>query len=383
VGSLTRIAFTADWHVDEYGSRVDPASGLNARLQDYLTTAAFVVDQAGSAGAAALVIAGDFTERRHPSPWLVARIVEVLDRSPELVLALKGNHDSAKAGRSIVDVLGGRFGVIGVSSPRIVEVGDVSIACMPFLDRHWLRAQPGFESVPDAEVFRVLGEQFIGIAAGLYAQAQRDHPGGACVLVCHQTLAGAQMSETQRAFLGDLGLVVDARALAAIGFEAVVAGHLHRHQVVIPGDRPVLYAGSIERVDFGEESEPKGFIVADVGPGRFEWQFIETPARQFVTMRDIGEVLSTEREDAHIKDAIVRVLDLDPAADVGVIRANLEAAGAFEITEIRRRSVEPTTTSAGMSEGLSAEQALEAYFDGDPDRAALIERGRAILAEVG
>lgn len=383
---MTRIAFTADWHVDEYGTRLDPTTGLNARLADYLATAEYVVGQAAAGGAAALVIAGDLTERRHPSPWLVARIVEVLDRFPETVVALRGNHDGAKNGRSIIEVLDGRPGIVGVSSPRIVEVEEVSIACIPHLDRHWLRAQPGSEAVPDAELYQVLGEQFLLIARGLYAKAKADNPDGAAVLVCHQTLAGAQMSESQQAFLGDVSLVVDARALEAIGFEGIVAGHLHRHQTVLPG---VIYTGSIERVDFGEANESKGFIVADVEPGRFDWEFVETPARRFVTIEGaptfVGMAGLIEGPDGFVQDvtdAIVRVVDADPEADLAQIRRDLEESGAFEVQEIRVRRSESTAPAGGLSESLSADQALTAYFAETPDAEPIVARGREILAGV-
>lgn len=383
---MTRIAFTADWHVDEYPGRLDPATGLNARLLDYLTTADEVQGQAATAGAAALVIAGDFTERRHPSPWLVARIVEVLDRFPELVVAVKGNHDSAKAGRSIIEVLAGRPGIVGVSEPRIVEVEDCSIACIPHLDRHWLRAQPDFEGTPDAEVYRVLGEHFLTIARGLYAKAKADNPNGSAVLVCHQTLAGGQFNDSQVALLSDVSLVVDARALSAIGFEGIVAGHLHRHQEVLPN---VLYTGSIERVDFGEADEQKGFVVADVEPGRFDWSFIETPARRFVTLHGAtgGELdgyreLATDLLRQQVEGAVVRVIDVAAEDDVAEIRRKLEQLGAFEVQEIRIRRSESTAVAGGLSESLSADQALDAYFAETPDAEPIVARGREILAAV-
>jgi exonuclease SbcD len=273
--------------------------------------------------------------------------------------------------------MGGDWSSFG--RPGHAVVGDVVLCLLPYLDRHWLRAQPGFESIPDAEVFGVLGEQFLAIAGGLYAQARQAYPDKAAVLVCHQTLAGASMSETQQAFLGDLSLVVDARALAAIGFEAVVAGHLHRHQIVVPGDRPILYPGSIERVDFGEEREAKGFIAADVGPGWFEWEFVATPARRFVTLR--GDEATDIPAGIQLDGSIVRVLDLDPSLDPVAIRGHLETLGAFEVVEIRRRPTEAPESAGGLSESLSAEQALAAYFADEPDAEALVERGRAILAE--
>lgn len=382
---MTRVAFTADLHVDAYGTKVDAATGLNARLVDFLGTLTWTAAEAEERGCSALVVAGDFTERRHPAPWLVSKIRGALAAGPSRQVYLRGNHDGEIAGGSIVSLLddgmdhdlGNEDARSGVSRPGLELIAfDTVLACIPYLDHHWLRAQPGFETVADAEVFRVLGDQFLSIARGLYAEARRDYPDAGVVLVCHQTLAGAQMSETQQAFLGDLSLVVDARALQAIGFEAVVAGHLHRHQVVLPGDRPVLYTGSIERVDFGEEHETKGFVVADVGPGRFEWEFVPTPARPFVTLHSIDALIDTP-----IDGAVVRVLDADD--DPAVIRAHLESYGPFDIVEIRRRTVDPGEIPAGgLSESLTAHDALARYFDGDPEQEALTERGRQILAEV-
>ena len=114
------------------------------------------------------------------------------------------------------------------------------------------------------------------IAAGLYAEALADYPDACVVLVLDQTLAGADMSETQQAFLGDLGTVVDAGRLAAIGFDGVVAGHPHRHQLLDGPGCPVLYPGSIERLDFGEEREAKGFVIAQSAWAASDRRFIET-----------------------------------------------------------------------------------------------------------
>jgi len=383
---MTRIAFTGDLHVDAYGSRIDPASGLNARLVDYLATTSWVAAEADRRGASALVVAGDFTERRHPAPWLVSRIRGALSQGPGRQIYLRGNHDGEIAGGSVVSVLDDGYdehdetGRSGISRPALELIAfDAVLACIPFLDRHWLRAQPGFEGMPDAELYGVLADQFLTIARGLYAEARRDYPDAGVVLVCHQTLGGAAMSETQRAFLGDQALVVDAGALAAIGFEAVVAGHLHRHQVVVPGDRPVLYTGSIERVDFGEEFETKGFVVADVERGRFEWEFVETPARRFVTIDADGEWTP---EMFRVEGAIVRVINLSPEGDAAGLRASLEDDGAFEVQEIRIRRSESAAVAGGLSESLSAEQALSAYFAETPDAEPVVTRGREILQAV-
>jgi exonuclease SbcD len=379
---MTRIAFTADLHVDEYGSRRDPTTGLNARLVDYLATLRWVADQADEEqSCSALVIAGDFTERRHPAPWLVTQIRDALAAGPSRQVYLRGNHDGEIAGGSIVTLPDDGYGPedldvrrAGVSVPQLQPIGiDAVLACIPYIDRHWLRAQAGFEDVPDAEIYQVLAAQFLTIARGLYAEAKRDYPDAGVVLVCHQTLAGAHLSESQQAFLGDQQLVVSAADLETIGFEGIVAGHLHRHQML---SATTIYAGSIERVDFGEEGEAKGFVVADVGPGRFDWQFIETPARRFVTLRNTDAI-------PDVDGAIVRGVDLDPADDLVALRKDLEAAGAFEITQLTHSPLADSAIAGGLAETLTPHEALEHYFEGDPDAEALVERGRGILQGVG
>lgn len=374
---MTRLAITADLHIDPAWTRVDPVTGLNARLVDYLRTTAGVAVKARDEGANALIVAGDFTERRHPAPWLVSRIREALSHGPERQIYVRGNHDGEIADGSIVTVLANGAARTGANRPSLELVGDTVVATIPYLDKHWIRTQPGFESAPEADVFRVLGEQFLAIAGGLYAQATRAGA-KSVVLVCHQTLAGGAMSDSQQAFLGDVALVVDSRALQAIGYSAVVAGHLHRHQVVVPGDRPVLYAGSIERVDFGEERESKGFILLDVEGDKVDWTFVETPARRWVTFDDA--TIGQARELA--PDAIVRARFADPDVDVVDVRRLLEEFGAFEVTEVTAaRRVSPET-AGGLSETLTPSQALIEYFAGEPDSEALVDRGRELLAAV-
>lgn len=381
---MTRLAYSADWHIDSYGQRVDPETGLSARLTDYLRTATWVAEEAQRRGCEALVVAGDLSESRHPSPWLVARIRECLAAGPERVIVTRGNHDGARGGRSIVDLIDAYPGWDGVDRPRVVRVGDVAICCIGHMDRHWLRAQPGFEALADAEVFRVLAEQYLAIARGLYAEAM-DGGAKAAILIGHQTLSGGAMSESQQAFLGDLSLVVDGAALAAIGYSLVAFGHLHRAQTVIDDPAcPVVYAGSIERVDFGEQDEQKSFLVVDVEPGRpVRLERIPTPARRFVTVdyaapaEDLGTLIM-----GGIEDAIVRAINVPPDVPTDDVVKGLELAGAFDVTEVRHARVETPESTGGLSESLTAHEALAAYLADDPDAEALMELGRSILAEV-
>jgi len=376
---MTRIAIVADVHADDFGSKIDPTTGLNARWLDSVGMLEWVANDARERGCDALIVAGDLTEARHPAPWRVAQIQGALAAFGGPVKLLRGNHDGERAGRSIVDVLtAGVPGWDGFTKPGITVVDDTAIAMLPYLDSHRLRAIAGYEDVPPAEAFRVLADAFLDIARGLYVQAQALAP--LQVLVVHQGLSGGNMSDTQRAFLGDQSLVVDTRALAAIGFDAVLAGHFHLHQV-LSTDPLVAYAGSPYRTDFGEENQSKGYLVVDVDGAIASMAFIETPARRFVTI-DASDRGNLEDLDDVVRDAVVRVINLDADADVAGVRAYLEACNAFDVQEIRRRPVARPADVGGLSEGLTPHEALTEYFADEDDAEALVERGRGILAEV-
>ena len=267
---MTRIAVVADVHADDYGSKVDPATGLNARWVDTIAMLCWVANDAHERGAEVLVVAGDLTEQRHPAPWRVAQIREAIAAFKGPVVLARGNHDGERAGRSIVDALS-RDEWDGFTRPGVTQVAGAGIAVLPYLDAHRLRALPKYSDVPPAEAFAMLGDAFLDIARGLYVVASQVP--GPTVLVVHQGLSGGLMSDTQAAFLGDQSLVVDTRALAAIGFDAIVAGHFHKHQIL--STKPlVVYAGSPCRTDFGEEHQAKGYLLVDVEPGEASMTFV-------------------------------------------------------------------------------------------------------------
>jgi exonuclease SbcD len=374
---MTRLAVLADPHCDDFGSKIDAATGLNARWVDTVAMVEWVARDAQARGADALLVLGDLTEARHPAPWRVAQIGAAIAAFEGPVILLKGNHDGERAGRSIVDVLAAGRPTWSAFSrePGITLVGDVAIAAIPYVDRHWLRSQPGFEQTPDAEVYRILAERFLTMARGLYVAA--SGVASRTVLVVHQGLAGGSMSDTQRAFLGDMSLLVDTGALGAIGFDAILAGHFHKHQV-LSEDPLIAYAGAPYRTDFGEEHQDKGYLIVDVDlDGTAVMQFVETPARRFVTIAEDGSFIGSI-----VEGSIVRGIDLYPEVDVAGTRLLLEAAGAFEVQELRIARPDSPAIAGGLSESLSAEQALDAYFADSPQREQLVEGGRGILQAV-
>jgi exonuclease SbcD len=99
-------------------------------------------------------------------------------------------------------------------------------------------------------------------------------------MTAHASIVGADYGSERLVMLGqDLALkknlVTDAR------LDYVALGHIHKHQS-LNDQPPVVYSGSIERIDFGEARESKGCVLAEVGKGHTDWRFVPLQTRPFL-----------------------------------------------------------------------------------------------------
>jgi exonuclease SbcD len=156
------------------------------------------------------------------------------------------------------------------------------------------------------------------------------------LLCVHQCFEGATVGPQHYTFrYGDE--VVRAGDVPA-PFAAVLAGHIHRHQVLTTDLRgralptPVIYPGSIERTSFAEREEEKGFVVLDVAPGDArggvlrQWTFRALPARPMV----IEEIQAGGADRAAAERLVADAIHRAPADAVLRIRVRgVPAAGGF------------------------------------------------------
>lgn len=111
-------------------------------------------------------------------------------------------------------------------------------------------------------------------------------------------------------------VTVPVSALANPVWDHVALGHIHLHQDLNPAGAPhVVYAGSLERVDFGEQDQAKGFCWIELSRGATSWRYVELPARRFMTLRvDVRNVPDPEERikqaltAADLADAVVRLV---------------------------------------------------------------------------
>ena len=114
------------------------------------------------------------------------------------------------------------------------------------------------------------------------------------LLCIHQVIDGATVGPSGYIFHRAPD-VIHASDIPA-GFDAVLTGHIHRHQVLtndLNGNTlkaPVFYPGAIERTSFAEKDESKGYITLEFdtdcskGNRLTQWRFHELPTRPMIQL---------------------------------------------------------------------------------------------------
>lgn len=383
---MIKLLHLADLHIGmENHGRVDPASGLHTRLLDYLARLDEAIDYGLAEGVDAVLIAGDIYKNRSPNPTHqreFARRIRRLRRADVPVAILIGNHDiSPTAGRAhsieIFDTLAVE-GVTIMDRPQLHRIetrsGPFQLIALPWVTRHALLTKEELRLVSFLEVEAMLLQR---IESFLQHSADMLDPDIPAVLTVHGSIDGATVGAERQIMLGK-DLVLPKSMVALPGVDYVAMGHIHKHQAL--GEHPpVVYPGSIERIDFGEEHEEKGCVLVELEKGRTRWHFHRLAARPFVTVAvDVrGSVEPQARvaaaiEKRQLQDAVVRVKiearpEQAPQLRTDEIQRQIEAAGAFSIAAIaidveRMARSRLGSDEQDLLEGLTPRRALELYL---------------------
>ncbi len=289
-----RFVHFSDLHIgmENYG-RLDPDTGLNRRVMDFLDRLDDVIAYAIDHDADLVLFTGDAFRTRSPSPTHqreFAQRIRGLSEAGISVVLLVGNHDvpvmSQRASSIEIFSTLGVPGVIVADRPAVHRIvtgrGPIQIVTMPYPVRQRLLSREQFRRMSQEELDAAVSEVVIGMLEALKGQLSDDEP---AVLMGHFSVAGAHWGSERSIMVGrDVTLPIS--ALVDGRWAYVAMGHVHRHQSLNANELPpVVYAGSLARVDFGEERQPKGFCWVELEDERASWQFVELPARRFVTLR--------------------------------------------------------------------------------------------------
>ena len=363
-----RIIHFADLHIGvENYSRTDPQTGLSTRLLDFLNALDQLVEYAIDQKADLVLLAGDAYKSRDPNQTQqreFARRLATLSTAGIPVFLLVGNHDLPNAmGRATAIEI---FNTLEV--PRLyvgdeiktylVETpnGPLQITALPWPKRSALLSREDTRGLSIEQVNQRLEAL---LAQGIRDAAQHLDPDVPAILAAHVTIDGAQLGSERAMMLGqDHKLRPSDLHLPA--YDYVALGHIHKHQVV--RENPLMvYAGSLQRVDFGEENDTKGFCVVDIDPdapvgkrvGKNDFRFQPVDARTFTTI-DVDLPPSTPDPTKQV----IRAIRRSNVADAIVrLRISLTAEQSVQLRmgEIRE-SLSPSHHVASIQPQVSDER---------------------------
>lgn len=283
----------ADAHIDMINhGRHDPQTGLPMRVVDFLTALDRIIERALAGPTDLVIFAGDAYKDRNPQPtfqreW--GRRMMRLSAAGIPTILLIGNHDKSPAqGRAHAlheyDTLGVPHIHIGDRVRRFgpQELGrPVQVITVPWLSPSTMLTKEEMLGRDLQAVWDTLEERLSVAVEKLIAEADPELP---LILTAHASVHGARYGSERQVMLGR-ELVLPTSLVRDRRLDYVALGHIHRHQELNAGAQPpVVYPGSIERIDFGEARETKGYVLAQVQRQHTSWRFVKLPTRPFINI---------------------------------------------------------------------------------------------------
>lgn len=389
---MIRFIHTADVHygMENYG-RIDPASGIHSRLLDFDRAFNACIDYALNHQVDFFLFAGDAYKTTHPSPTqqrLFTRALMRLHKASIPVIIVVGNHDNPLSfGKATTLDLFKDLPLHGfhiINKPTmytlLTKSGPIQIVGIPWPTKNTLSLSDQHQSKTAAELTGYLAEKAHLIIKYF---AQGLNPELPALLTGHLTVASGIFSGSEKRAIYGNDPTFLASQLAIKPFDYVGLGHLHRFQNLnVNGHPPVVYSGSIERIDFGERKEDKGFCLVTLkNKTETELEFIKTPQRPFIQIE--ATISSPEGQTSQlieaikkypIKNAIVKIMyhlppimqdTVDLAAVHRVCHEAHDVVGIFPVHQIIKRK-----ERVAMHVHMKFEDILATYLKAKPEYAS-------------
>lgn len=291
-----RIVHVADTHLGyrNFSGKLDPERNLNQRECDVYDAWQMAVDTTVELKPDLFIHAGDLFDSSRPTPTAVVHALEGFAKLREAgipVVVIAGNHSTPRfrSGGSVFEILA-RFGITAVwQAPETVRVNGLAVHCIPH--------------EPQAE-------QLLDDIRSLPLDGKADGN----VLVVHAGLEGVRQDYHE---VNEIALAPE--QLAEGDYDYVALGHLHRYQVP---QLNAVYAGSLERLDFGDLDGEKAVLEVDLTAGAGSKDFLR---RHPIPIRPMLEIpIACSGLDAtDIVTALEKQID-GLALDGAVVRLRLE-----------------------------------------------------------
>jgi exonuclease SbcD len=254
----------------------------------------------------------------------------------------------------------------------------IQVIAMPWITRSGLMAATG--EVDATEAFSRIEGNIGDLIEGWLEEADPSLP---IILTAHASIEGAKFGGERLVMLGN-DLVLSGSLVKNPKFSYVAMGHIHKPQDVNEGYQPpVIYPGSIERVDFGEAKEDRFFVIAHIEKGKdtqVDWVQLKG-VRKFIDRRTVlrsAENVTDALKDAlpspkEMSEAIVRLSveyprEWDTLIDETALRKYTEDTFEFHLVKRPQSEARVRIAEGQLVSNLSPLDLLAQYFDASKAR---------------
>ena len=322
-----KILHFADAHIDSYtGGRIDPKTGFPFHTGDFLKALDEIVETAINEQVQLVLFAGDAYRNATPVPtyqreWQ-RRLIR-LSQAKITTLMIPGNHDISNAVNRAsalqeLDTLQVPWvhlaaGGVHLYTPEELDGVPVQVLAVPWMPLSLLSAKDKENKLTPEERASEFEQELIKRIQKGIGKADLNLP---LILLTHYTVQGSTYPSGQVAELGR-DVTLSRSLVCDPAFSYTALGHIHLFQDLNEGQQPpVIYPGSIERVDYGEYKEKKGFILAEVENHHTEYTFRELHTRRMYNLsfeaKDAGtlqeDLLDLLPSEEKAKDAMIRLV---------------------------------------------------------------------------
>lgn len=388
--AMLKVLHLSDIHLGSGFSHghINPATGLNTRLEDFIQSLRLCIDRAIAEPADVVLFGGDAFPDATPPPYVqeafAAEFRRLADADIPTVL-LVGNHDQHSQGSGGASlciyrtlavpgfIVGDRLATHLIPTAN----GDLQIVTLPWLTRSTLLTRPETEGLSLEAINLLLLKKLQPILEGEIRSLDPQLP---TILLAHLMADRATFGAEKTLSVGK-GFTIPLALINRPEFDYVALGHVHKHQNLNPHNNPpIVYPGSIERVDFGEEKEDKGYIWLEISKGKVDWQFCPLPARPFKTIKvDVTEATDPQGEllmaiaKTAIDNAVVRLIyqirsEQLEQIDNRKLQEALKPSHSYTIRpELVSQLARPRLPELGVGSALDPLVALKTYLENKKD----------------
>ncbi|MDI6639190.1 MAG: metallophosphoesterase [Methanocellales archaeon] len=394
---MNEIVVVGDVHEGiNFGFQIDPETGLSARVLDIHDNFARTAQFAIANKAKLFVVLGDLFDRTHVSPTfreMIRRdVIEPLEEAGIPVWILAGNHDQprGKKGTSIDDFRGyPHVRIYRKLAVEKLEIDGKSVGCIivPYMHPTHIAElvlEKFGKETPLEQIF-VLGQELLK----QWIQNRVDElEADFKLLLAHYYVEGARLRETAspEVLPGEFSFRRD----MIPDVDLAVFGHVHLHQAMRVQGTEVLYTGAVERIDWGERDDKKGFIVID--PFAEErWRFEELPTRDMLKLKvEVSNEDPTQKILDAIPDVAGKLVRLEIAMGEGLrskvadskIADKLKDAFHYEVRWTERTEEKIGFVSFTMDPFKLLRDFVDLNYGDHPKHDELQREGESLLKEV-